>query len=407
MLTVWQKDDKVWIELRPDDLNKPFFLSPKLKSGIGEGSFYGGSMLFGDSGVIAFRRIHNQIQLVWLNVNYPPTPARPRRSRSSPRYSPSLLASAPVLSLPEPERKSILVEANSIFLADLLAFGVQLQRTYRQGYAFDARNSAITQLRQTPSSLELDVLAHYATASISRAAARDAARHAATERAALAARSAQPVPRPRTTRSRAFPTSRCTAAPPIRASATSTAVASTSATTCSARRASTSSTAGGSRRRIRPRRCPSRSSRSSTGSIATSRSSTAPSITAGILEWNKAFEKIGFKDAIRVEVQPDDADFDTLDYGRASVRWLTNAAPSFVAIGPHHADPRSGEILDADIGIESLALAQHRASSRRRSLGTRQRATRRRALDADGAAPARAARSPGSLHVRRGRRRAR
>src|SRR5664279_5986754 len=38
-----------------------------------------------------------------------------------------------------------------------------------------------------------------------------------------------------------------------------------------------------------------------------------PAITAGVLEWNKAFEKIGFKNAIHVEVQPHDADFDTLD----------------------------------------------------------------------------------------------
>ena len=32
----------------------------------------------------------------------------------------------------------------------------------------------------------------------------------------------------------------------------------------------------------------------------------------GILEWNKAFEQIGFKDAIQVEIQPDDADWSTV-----------------------------------------------------------------------------------------------
>ena len=95
-------------------------------------------------------------------------------------------------------------------------------------------------------------------------------------------------------------------------------------------------------------------SRSSSGSTARSRSSTARRSRAGILEWNKAFEKIGFKDAIRVKVQPDDADFDTLDIRHASVRWMTNATPTFGAIGPSHVDPRTGEILDADIGIESL-----------------------------------------------------
>jgi hypothetical protein len=78
-------------------------------------------------------------------------------------------------------------------------------------------------------------------------------------------------------------------------------------------------------------------------------------VSAGILEWNKAFERIGYKNAIEVRVQPDDADFDTLDFGVASVRWMTNVSPTFGAIGPSHVDPRSGEILDADIAIESLS----------------------------------------------------
>ena len=54
-------------------------------------------------------------------------------------------------------------------------------------------------------------------------------------------------------------------------------------------------------------------------------------------------------------MQAENADFDTLDLNRASIRWMTNASPVFGAIGPSHVDPRSGEILDADIGIESLS----------------------------------------------------
>jgi hypothetical protein len=84
-------------------------------------------------------------------------------------------------------------------------------------------------------------------------------------------------------------------------------------------------------------------------------------ITRGILEWNKAFERIGFKNAIVVKVQPDDAAFDTLDAGVTSVRWMVNAEPSFGAIGPTHVDPRTGEILDAAIAIESLSSRDLRA----------------------------------------------
>jgi hypothetical protein len=76
-------------------------------------------------------------------------------------------------------------------------------------------------------------------------------------------------------------------------------------------------------------------------------------IKEGILEWNKAFERIGFRNAIHVEIQPDDADFDTSDIRHASVRWQTVAKTSYGAIGPSVVDPRTGEILDADIGIDA------------------------------------------------------
>ena len=164
VLTAWEKDDKVWLELKPGDFDTPFFLSPKLKSGIGERNFYGGLMQ--DSGIVEFRRIHNQVQLIWVNPGYFAKAGTPQALSIAAGYSPSLLSSAPVLSLPEPERKSVLVEANALFVADLLGFGMDLQRSYRQGYAFDPRNSAITHVRTSPDLLVLEVLGHYATASI-------------------------------------------------------------------------------------------------------------------------------------------------------------------------------------------------------------------------------------------------
>ncbi|MEP7183900.1 MAG: zinc-dependent metalloprotease, partial [Betaproteobacteria bacterium] len=81
----------------------------------------------------------------------------------------------------------------------------------------------------------------------------------------------------------------------------------------------------------------------------------------GVLEWNKAFERIGFKGAIEAKVQPDDADWDTLDARHASVRWFTTARPVFGGIGPRQVDPRTGEILDADIGIDPSRLRNRRS----------------------------------------------
>ena len=72
-----------------------------------------------------------------------------------------------------------------------------------------------------------------------------------------------------------------------------------------------------------------------------------PYITKGILDWNKAFERAGFKDAVRVVV-PDD----TLDIEGDDMRYsvLTYAASEKAnAMGPSTLDPRTGEILEADI----------------------------------------------------------
>ena len=71
-------------------------------------------------------------------------------------------------------------------------------------------------------------------------------------------------------------------------------------------------------------------------------------IRQGILEWNKAFEKIGFVDAIEVRVQQDDENWDPEDARYNTVRWIAGAS---FAIGPSRVNPLSGQILDADILI--------------------------------------------------------
>src|SRR5205814_10557267 len=46
-------------------------------------------------------------------------------------------------------------------------------------------------------------------------------------------------------------------------------------------------------------------------------------VRKGILNWNKAFEKEGIKDAIVVNQMPDDADWDIADLRYNVVRWTT------------------------------------------------------------------------------------
>lgn len=79
-----------------------------------------------------------------------------------------------------------------------------------------------------------------------------------------------------------------------------------------------------------------------------------PTVEAAFLEWNKAFEKCGFANAIRVDLQPTDDDFDPENINYNTFRWITSDAG--FAMGPSRVDPRTGQILDADIIFDASFL---------------------------------------------------
>jgi hypothetical protein len=75
-----------------------------------------------------------------------------------------------------------------------------------------------------------------------------------------------------------------------------------------------------------------------------------PYIKAGVEEWQKAFEAAGFKNAIIAKLAPtpeQDPDFSPEDARYSVIRWLPSTIEN--ASGPHVHDPRTGEILNADI----------------------------------------------------------
>lgn len=72
---------------------------------------------------------------------------------------------------------------------------------------------------------------------------------------------------------------------------------------------------------------------------------------AGVEAWNAAFEAAGWRNAIRAEDLPDGADPEDIRY--PTLRWNVSDVPGYGAIGPSIVDPRTGEILDADILFEN------------------------------------------------------
>jgi hypothetical protein len=79
-----------------------------------------------------------------------------------------------------------------------------------------------------------------------------------------------------------------------------------------------------------------------------------PFVEQGILEWNKAFEKVGFRNAIEVRWQDTDRlndTFDPEDINYCTFRWITT--PSTFAMSCLRANPITGEMLDGDVVFDA------------------------------------------------------
>ena len=81
-----------------------------------------------------------------------------------------------------------------------------------------------------------------------------------------------------------------------------------------------------------------------------------PAIRSALLQWNVAFAKIGIPNAVEVRDQPKDPAWDPDDVRYSTVRWITSDNDDFAAYGPHIEDPRTGEILRVEIVISGEAL---------------------------------------------------
>ncbi|HXS98285.1 MAG TPA: zinc-dependent metalloprotease [Candidatus Limnocylindrales bacterium] len=75
-----------------------------------------------------------------------------------------------------------------------------------------------------------------------------------------------------------------------------------------------------------------------------------PWLKKGVEDWNEAFAAAGFKNAIIAKEAPtaqQDPDWSPEDVRHSVIRWLPSTVEN--ASGPHISDPRTGEILNADI----------------------------------------------------------
>lgn len=89
-----------------------------------------------------------------------------------------------------------------------------------------------------------------------------------------------------------------------------------------------------------------------------------PTIKKAVEAWNIAFEEAGFKNAVQVKIQPDDAEWDAGDIRYNVLRWTSSPQPPFGGYGPSFTNPRTGQILGADIMLEYTFLTNRMNASK-------------------------------------------
>ncbi|AKJ27759.1 hypothetical protein AAW51_1068 [Caldimonas brevitalea] len=338
--TLWRKDERVWLEVPEAQFDKPFLLSINVHSSVGERGLYASQM--GNSWVAAFRRIGNQMQLVARNVGFRGDGNVAIERALAQGFSDSLLGSTPVVSAEHPERKSVLVDA-SFLLGDISGYSSQIEAAFRLPYSFDRNNSFFERSWASDGMTTLNVRMHFSTPRMPGGGA---------------------TPPTTTPDPRSFFVGfvynfmRLPEEPMRPRRADPRLGHFTDAYTDLSTDLKSNPRVHHVNRWRLEKKDPAAALSEPKAPIVFWLDKNIPTryraaVEAGVLEWNKAFERIGFLNAIVVRQQPDNADWDTLDSRHASIRWYVGADAGY-ARGPHHSDPRTGEILDADISMADV-----------------------------------------------------
>ena len=346
--TLHQKDEKVWLEILPSQLNQSFFFSYNIPRSVGERGLYGSQM--GGSKLVEFRKIGNQIQLIAKNTQFFAKEGTPQAQFVSESFSDSLMSSAAVVSAPHPETKSILIEANALLFSDIPGYQTRLEGSFRMPFSLDTRNTSFSATKNTNTLTGLEVKAHFAVPKLS-----------------APPMTPSPVPMPPPPSATPDPRSLFVSfyysfMPLPEPMQTRMADERVGFFTVARTDYTTDLNIKSKAHLLKRWRLEKMDANAAVSEpkqpIVYWLDKNIPekyraSVTQGVLEWNKAFEKAGFKNALVVKQQQTTDDFNNMDAKHTSIRWFTGADVGF-AIGPSQADPRTGEILDADIGMSDV-----------------------------------------------------
>ncbi len=334
-----QKDDKLYAEIKHDQFDKPLLLPIAIARGAGMG---GTTLNFDEQWVVVFKRVGDKVHLIRRNVRFTAKAGSPAAHAVETTYSDSVLMALRIVALNN-QRQTVLVNLNDVFMTNLARLGLG---------AFDPGRSVWHKVKAFPRNIEVEVAATYGGGS---SFFEDDSIIDPRGKTVIIHYGLCQLPdggfHPRLADDRV-------------------GYFLSVVKDFSSENSDTAFVRYVNRWRVEraepadPKH-PGRLSAPKKKIVYWIERSVPDEYRAavreGILEWNKAFERIGFKDVIEVRQQQDE-EFDPEDINYNTFRWITNDFG--FAAGPSRANPLTGEILDADIVFDASMIRYWRQEYR-------------------------------------------
>ncbi|MGD9853933.1 MAG: zinc-dependent metalloprotease [Planctomycetaceae bacterium] len=339
MWTSYSKDQKLLVDLKNSDLDKEYIVLASIAQGISRGWVLGGmSWGFGDEVIWTFKKVGEKVHVIRRNVRFRAKPKSPESSAVRLAYSDSVLYALPILTKTSGGQ---LVDMTKIFMSD----DAQIGQFIGLGFHFVSDRSTFSAVKPFDKNLEVEVAAIYSGPS---SLSPDQLETVADARG-VQIRVHYSISELPKVGSNGYKTRKAD----DRVGYFLTVLKDFSdreddqhfvryITRWHLKKKDTDI-------KVSPPEEPIRFYIEKTVPIWL-----RPTVKAGILEWNKAFQDLGYAGAIEVLQQEDEADWDPEDIRYNTFRWMT--ADASFAMGPSRVDPRTGQILDADILFDASFL---------------------------------------------------
>jgi len=329
LIPLYHKENKLYAELSGSEYGKEYIVLISIARGIGEGWLVGG-MSWNDDWVWTFRKVDKRVLIVRKNVRFRASEGSPEASAVKRSYTDSVLFSLPIIS--KGPKGGDLVDLTTVFMSDLPQISMFLK-----GFSFSASKSTWAGVKGFPNNVELEVAATYTSSGATRIES------VADSRGATVYIHYSISQLPKTGYQSRLADDRLGHFLTVIRDYSSKGEPEQFTRYVNRWNLQKAD----SKLDPSPPKDP----------IIFYIENTVPfkyrkTVRDGILEWNKAFAKAGFVEAIEVRQQPDGSDKEPEDIRYNFIRWMTANAP-FSGIGPSRVNPYTGQILDADILLNS------------------------------------------------------